>query len=682
MAGDRHDIGFVYASCRHALVLGFEKNRDALRLQRLRDRVVDLCGQALLILQTPRMGFHNARQFGYSDKARIRNIRQMRIADKRRDMVLAMGFDLNVLKKNHILVRADLIETFLEIIFRVLPIAAEKLLIALHNAPRRVAQILALRIIARPCDERAHRLLRLRAAGARLLFGRRAIHNRFDFVSCSAHLDILFWIPIPAKHIYRKIWKKPHHQLSRQAHKTLSKDNATETHKVKLKLYNTRSRRKEAFAPAHQEGVTMYVCGPTVYAPPHIGNARSAVVFDVLARLLRHLYPKLIYARNITDIDDNITEAAKRENCSIGAISKRYEEAYHCDMEQLHVLPPDREPKATEHIAQIQEMIRRLLEKGHAYEAEGHVLFHVPSWHSYGSLSGRKKEEMQAGARVEVAPYKKDAADFVLWKPSEEDDPGWESPWGRGRPGWHIECSAMIKAALGKTIDIHGAGEDLIFPHNENEEAQSMSVHGGAPLARFWVHNAFVRMRAEKMSKSEGNVVLLPDILKKNAGETVRYALLSTHYRQPLDWSPQSLPQAKRALDRFYRRLSAFEDIAPAPEPPQEMMEALCDDMNVPAALGTLASLARRKEKAAASSLLAGGALLGILQESPRRWLGESSGGEADQEIEALIRARDAAKKNRDFAEADRIREALEKDGIHLEDAKEGTRWYRSGKVD
>ena len=323
---------------------------------------------------------------------------------------------------------------------------------------------------------------------------------------------------------------------------------------VSLALYNTLTRRKESFEPAADDRVTMYVCGPTVYSYPHIGNARPAVVFDVLARALRRRY-RLTYARNITDIDDKINAAAAAEGVPIDVIATRYTEAYHQDMAALGVLAPDVEPRATDHVAGILAMIQALIDAGHAYAADGHVLFRVASFPEYGRLSRREQRELLAGARVEVAPYKEAPGDFVLWKPSTGDLPGWDSPWGRGRPGWHIECSVMAAMHLGRTIDIHGGGNDLIFPHHENEIAQSTCAHDGERFARIWMHNGFVNVDHTKMSKSLGNVILVRDLLEQAPGEAVRLALLSAHYRQPLDWTGDVLVEARRKLDRLYRAL-------------------------------------------------------------------------------------------------------------------------------
>ena len=450
---------------------------------------------------------------------------------------------------------------------------------------------------------------------------------------------------------------------------------------MRLYLYNTARRVKEGFAPADPKRVTVYVCGPTVYAPPHIGNGRAALVFDVLVRLLRHIYgaEHVVYARNMTDIDDRIIKAAREEGVSAEEIAERYAKIYHDDMKRLGVAPPDFEPKATQTISEMQEMIAGLIASGHAYEAEGHVLFSVSSFGSYGRLSGRDKKAMMAGARVEVAPYKRDPSDFVLWKPSGDDEPGWESAWGRGRPGWHMECSAMIRSVLGETIDLHGGGQDLIFPHHENERAQSVSAHG-AELARFWVHNAFVRMGREKMSKSEGNVLLVSEIPKGWRGETIRYAMLSAHYRQPLDWTGQTLEEANHALNGLYRHLRDFGEDAPASEPPSEFMEALLDDMNVPKALGVLHGLSREKSAAAASALRSGGAILGLFQEEPRAWLGENSQDKAppSEEIEALLALRDKAREAKNFAKADQIRDELAAKGFRIEDRGDGTRLYEA----
>jgi cysteinyl-tRNA synthetase len=435
-----------------------------------------------------------------------------------------------------------------------------------------------------------------------------------------------------------------------------------------IRLYDTLAREKRLFEPADPDRVTMYVCGPTVYNRAHIGNARPAVVFDVLARLLRHVYgaDKVVYARNVTDVDDKIINAAREEGVEPSVVAERYERFYLEDMGALGVAAPDLAPHATDNIAEMIAMTERLFALGHAYEADGHVLFHVPSDPDYGALGRRDREAMIAGARVEVASYKKDPADFVLWKPSPEGMVGWDSPWGRGRPGWHIECSAMIERHLGETIDIHGGGLDLIFPHHENEIAQSRCAHGGAPLARYWLHNGFLSMAgAEKMSKSLGNVVTVADLLAQgHKGEVLRLALLSAHYRQPLEWSDQLIAQSKATLDRLYRAAGEAE----AGQPDGGVLDALADDLNTPLALSRLSALADP------ASLRASAALLGLLGEQQSAWF---QGG-ADARIDERIAARAAAKKARDFAEADRIRAELAAEGVLLEDGPQGTTWRRA----
>ncbi len=433
---------------------------------------------------------------------------------------------------------------------------------------------------------------------------------------------------------------------------------------TEIRLHDTMAREKRVFVPADPKRVTMYVCGPTVYGRAHIGNARPAVVFDVLARLLRHVYgpDSLVYARNVTDVEDKIIEAARAEGVEPSAITERYERHYLEDMGALGVQPPTIAPHATHHIDAMIAMIARLIETGHAYAAEGHVLFHVPSDPDYGALGRRDREAMIAGARVEVASYKQDAADFVLWKPSPESVIGWDSPWGRGRPGWHIECSAMIANHLGETIDIHGGGLDLIFPHHENELAQSRCAHEGAPLARYWVHNGFLSMAgSEKMSKSLGNVVTPAELLAAgHKGETLRLALLSAHYRQPLEWSEALVAQSKATLDRLYRAA------APVPgEPDAGVIEALADDLNTPLALSRLSAIGD------GAVLKASAHLMGLLEQDPETWFR----GDGDSRIDRLVMARTQAKKERNFAEADRIRDELAAEGIVLEDGPEGTSW-------
>ena len=445
------------------------------------------------------------------------------------------------------------------------------------------------------------------------------------------------------------------------------------------------TRAKEQFEPADPPRVTMYVCGPTVYSYPHIGNARPAVVFDVLARLLRRTY-QVTYARNITDVEDKINAAAKEEGVDISVITERFTNVYHEDMEALDVLAPDIEPKVTDHLNQIVDMIGSLIEAGFAYHEQGHVLFDVTSYPDYGALSRRDHGEMLAGARVEVAPYKRDPADFVLWKPSDEDTVGWPSPWGRGRPGWHIECSVMAATKLGKTIDIHGGGQDLIFPHHENEIAQSTCANQQL-YARFWMHNGFVNVDAEKMSKSLGNVLLVRDLLNEASGEAIRLGLLTAHYRQPLDWSDTLLNEAKTRLNRLYTALSKvpFSPQGPDPEDAsQKVLDALEDDMNTPRAIAELFSIANQLNKAneperpqLARQLRASGWLLGLLQQDPRQWLGSEAGGEDSELIQRLIGEREALRAARDYQAADGIRDRLLDMGIAIEDGPEGTTWRR-----
>jgi cysteinyl-tRNA synthetase len=455
---------------------------------------------------------------------------------------------------------------------------------------------------------------------------------------------------------------------------------------MSLNLYNTLTRRKEPFTPADPARVTMYVCGPTVYNYAHIGNARPAVVFDVLFRLLAQSYANVVYARNTTDVDDKINAAAKAQGVDIKLITEKFTAIYRADMAALGVLPPTLEPRATDHIARMIAMIEVLLEKGHAYTAEGHVMFHVPSFAGYGQLSGRNRDDMIAGARVEVAPFKKDPADFVLWKPSTPDIPGWDSPWGRGRPGWHIECSAMIEQHLGHTIDIHGGGHDLIFPHHENELAQGTCAHGGKTYARVWMHNGFLTMDKEKMSKSLGNIVTVHELLKDTPGEALRWALLSAHYRQPLDWSDDTVAQAERTLNRLYATLEQVKDIAPAQTgAPQAVVDALADDLNTPKAMAEIAAAAKALNQAGTNTekarlkgeLLAAGALLGVLQQTPEAWsAGKPHAKVVDAaEVEQLIAARIAARKAKDFKEADRLRDAIAGLGVVIEDRADGTKW-------
>jgi cysteinyl-tRNA synthetase len=458
-----------------------------------------------------------------------------------------------------------------------------------------------------------------------------------------------------------------------------------------IRLHDTLTREKREFVPLNPQRITMYVCGPTVYGRAHIGNARPAVVFDTLARLIRHEFGpnSLVYARNVTDVDDKIIASAEAEGVDPSVITERYERHYLEDMGALGVQAPDIAPHATQEIAAMIAMIERLIEHGNAYEAQGHVLFSVPSDPDYGVLSKRDRDAMIAGARVEVAPYKRDPADFVLWKPSNEGVIGWDSPWGRGRPGWHVECSAMIERHLGDTIDIHGGGLDLIFPHHENEIAQSRCAHSGLPLARFWVHNGFVDMGSEKMSKSLGNIITPAELLAQgHRGETLRLALLSAHYRQPLSWTDEVIAQAKNTLDRWYGFVDRFtRGRFPEHEPfPNHgrvlpgVIEALSDDLNTPRALAEISAVIASDEEGVrlGSNIweaVNGARLLGLLTSSSEEWF---RGGDFDRTaIESRIAERSDAKKNRDFATADRIRDELKAEGIVLEDGPGGTTWRR-----
>jgi cysteinyl-tRNA synthetase len=445
-----------------------------------------------------------------------------------------------------------------------------------------------------------------------------------------------------------------------------------------LSLHNSLTRRKERFVPADPAHVRMYVCGPTVYDLAHLGNARPVVVYDVVARLLRLLYPSVTYVRNITDVDDKINARAHATGEPISAVTARTTADYHADMAALGALPPDEEPRATAHIAEMIMIIERLIASGHAYAAEGHVLFAVGSDASYGKLSGRSQDELLAGARVDVAPYKRDAGDFVLWKPSTGDLPGWDSPWGYGRPGWHIECSAMSWRYLGETFDIHGGGSDLIFPHHENEMAQSLCAFPGSQFARYWMHNGMLQVNGEKMSKSLGNFFTVREILAKAPAEAIRLLLLRTHYRSELDFSDQGLAETKREVDRFYRALEQAPD-AVAGEVPAAVLDALCDDLNTPLAISAmhgLADAAMTGDRAAASGLRAAGAVLGLLQQAPDVWF--RGGADDAAMVEAAIAERLAARKARDFARADAIRTELAAKGILLEDGPKGTTWRRT----
>ena len=454
-----------------------------------------------------------------------------------------------------------------------------------------------------------------------------------------------------------------------------------------LTLYNSLTRRKEEFRPIDPANVRMYVCGPTVYDEAHIGNARAITAFDLLYRVLRHEYGagRVTYVRNITDVEDKIMARARETGQTIDQVTTFTTAVFHQDMAALGNLPPDIEPRATEYINEMIALIERLIASGHAYAAEGHALFRVASFKDYGKLSRRSRRDMIAGARVEVAPYKEDPGDFVLWKPSTPDQPGWASPWGRGRPGWHIECSAMSERTLGETFDIHGGGLDLIFPHHENEIAQSVCAHDGRPFANYWLHNGMLTVGGAKMAKSEGNFITVRQALAQAPGEVVRLALLSTHYRDPLDWTEERLQQARQTLDRFYRALSlpaAGGGQAEAKELDMRgVVNALGDDLNAPLALTHLHELAGAVNRAVdageravlQAALRQGAALLGLMEHDPEDWLR----GEGDAAVEERIAARAQARKERRFADADRIRDELAAAGILLEDGPGGTTWRR-----
>ena len=461
-------------------------------------------------------------------------------------------------------------------------------------------------------------------------------------------------------------------------------------HPMPLRLHNNLTRRTETFTPINPERVTMYVCGPTVYHYVHVGNARPYVVFGLLARLLRRTYgaDHVVYARNITDVEDKITTAAQSAGASIKTISDRYAAVFRADMAKLGADEPDVEPQATAHIHEIIAMCENLIAGGYAYLAEGHVLFDIGSYPDYGQLSRRSVEDMIAGARVEVAPYKKNPADFVLWKPSTPELPGWNSPWGRGRPGWHIECSAMAATHLGETIDIHAGGNDLMFPHHENEIAQSVCAHGGKMFARYWLHNGMLTFQGKKMSKSLGNVVQLHQLLDQHPPEALRYLLLRAHYRQPLEWSEETLKQARSTLDGWYgvlRDLADVEVTVGDSDIPESVESALHDDLNTPQAFAEMAKLADAARSAASvaeklrakTSLLAAGRLLGLLKHDADAWFQRTDlrAGLDDGAIESLLEDRRTARAERNFARADEIRDQLAKMGIAIEDGPQGTRW-------
>ena len=456
-----------------------------------------------------------------------------------------------------------------------------------------------------------------------------------------------------------------------------------------LKIHNTLSGTKETFEPVDKNHVRIYACGPTVYNFAHIGNARMAVVNDLLVNVLRTQFKRVTYVSNITDIDDKIIDAAHELNEPIKNLTTKYTKIYNDDMGFLNVKLPDIQPHATDHIDEMIDLIKKLMEKNYAYEKDGHVLFHVPSFSKYGVLSKRNRDEQIAGSRVEVAPFKKDPADFILWKPSPDPLPGWESPWGFGRPGWHLECSAMSEKTLGLPFDIHSGGMDLVFPHHENEIAQTCSLdenHEPQSFAKFWFHNGFVNVEGEKMSKSIGNIKLVHDLKKQYKGEVLRLTLLSAHYRQPLNWTKEIIDQNSKMLDRFYRSLKDLQDIETSSETiSEEIMESLLDDLNTPKVLAklntlsnTLSSANSEEKRNIKNNLIAVGKILGVMQEDPNIWLGYNQTANPEkEEIERLINQRNEARRNKDFKLADQIRDKLKSKGIEIEDTKNGTIWRK-----
>ena len=436
---------------------------------------------------------------------------------------------------------------------------------------------------------------------------------------------------------------------------------------MNFKIYNTLTKEKELFQPLDDQSIKMYVCGPTVYSYAHIGNARPAVIFDTLYRLLKNIYPEVIYVRNITDVDDKINEAAKKLNKPISYITEKYTDIYHEDMRSLSVLSPNHEPRVTDNIAQIISMIQRILDNKKAYINDNHILFDITSFDQYGKLSNRDMDEMLSGARVEVAEYKKTPGDFVLWKPSNDDEPGWDSPWGFGRPGWHIECSSMVETYLGKEIDIHGGGQDLIFPHHENEIAQSCSAHNSKRYAKYWMHNGYLNMEGEKMSKSLGNIITVKELLEKYDGEVIRLALLSTHYRKPINFGESLLEQSKNILNKLYKNLNnqSYEDVVS-----KDVINPLLDDLNTPLAISSLLKIKCSK------TLTKSANLLGLLNRTQEEWLSSNNKSTmSENDIELLIQERDRARKSKDFAKADEIRDQLDQNNVILEDIDGKTIW-------
>ena len=461
----------------------------------------------------------------------------------------------------------------------------------------------------------------------------------------------------------------------------------------KLFIHNTLTRKKEEFIPVDSNHVRMYTCGPTVYNYAHIGNARPAVVSDLLSRVLRQLYKKVTYVSNITDIDDKIINASIETGLPINEITKKYEKIYNEDMASLGNAKPDIQPHATDFIKEMIDLVKKMISNDTAYESEGHVLFDVTKYSAYGRLSGRDIEDQLAGSRVEVASYKKNPGDFVLWKPSSENQPGWDSPWGFGRPGWHLECSTMSEESLGLPFDIHGGGMDLTFPHHENEIAQSCGAHNEDSnpqiFTKYWIHNAMLNIDGEKMSKSLGNIFYIRDYLEKHDGEVLRLALLSGHYRQSINWSNETIEQSKNILDKFYRTLNKVSDIdieeKGLVQCPEKVLDALCDDLNTSKALAELNNLAKNLSSATKlddqikykTELLAAAKVFGILQKSPKKWLGigQTQDNLDSDFIEGLIEERNQARKSKDFSKADEIRNKLSDMGIEIEDTSDGTIW-------
>jgi len=455
-----------------------------------------------------------------------------------------------------------------------------------------------------------------------------------------------------------------------------------------LKIHNSFSGKKENFIPLDDKHIKIYACGPTVYNFAHIGNARMAVVFDTFVRVLRHTFPKVTYVSNITDIDDKIIAAAREQNLPINEITTKYTQIYNSDMKTLGVNEPDHQPKATEFIDEMIELIETLIDKGHAYEKDGHVLFHVLSYEQYGSLSKRNRDEQIAGSRVEIAPYKKDAADFVMWKPSTNDQPGWDSPWGFGRPGWHTECSAMSEKTLGLPFDIHGGGRDLVFPHHENEIAQSCcasaSIDDPTSYAKYWMHNGFVTVDGEKMSKSLNNITLVKELTDKYQGEVLRLALISSHYRQGLDWNEKIIHQAEKLLNKLYKILHEGKDLLTdnSNKVDEEMLDAMSDDLNTPKAISILNSLVKEYPKLEDSQkagcinkIKTSGQLLGILHQDPETWFSKDTSHMDIDLIEGLMKQRDEAKALKNYSEADSIRQKLTGMGVEILDSKDGSKW-------